>query len=71
MRDQLTIQEQMDHCLDSISEELHQLRFQSQEDGARMTAMSLQLEEVISLVEERSKVVGTDLEEANGHFDHH
>ena len=71
LRDQLSIQEQMDVCLDSLSEEVHQLHSQSQEDGAKMTAMSLQLQEVISLVEERSRVVGTNLEEVNGHFYHH
>ena len=54
-----------------MAEELHKLCYQSQGDGAKMAAISLQLQEVISLVEERSRVVGTDLEEVNGHFDHH
>ena len=36
-----------------------------------MAAMSLQLQEVMSSVEMRSKVVGRDLEEVNGHFDYH
>ena len=71
VRDQLTIQERMDAHLDSMAEEIHQLCPQSQEDGAKMAAMSLQLQELISLVEERSRVVGTDLEEVNGHFDCH
>ena len=61
----------MDILLDSLSEEVHQLHSQSQEDGAKMAALSLQLQEVISLVEEQSKVVERDLEEVNGHFDCH
>ena len=60
MRDQLGIQGRMDACLDSMSEELCKLCSQSQEDGAKMTVMSLQLQEVISSVEERSRVVRTD-----------
>ena len=71
MKDQLKDQELMASCLDSMSEELHQLCFQSQEDGAKMAVLSLQLHEVISGVEEQSKVVERDLEEVNGHFDHH
>ena len=70
MRDQLKVQEPMDTCLDSMSEELHQLCSRSQEDGARMAASSIQLQ-VISSVEARSEVVGRDLEEINGQFDHH
>ena len=71
MSDKLVIQERMDAYINSMSEELHQICSQSQEDGAKMTVMSLQLCGVISLVEERSRVVGTDLEEVNGHFDYH
>ena len=61
----------MDVCLDSLSEEVCQLCSQSQQDGAKMTAMSLQLQEVIFSVETRSEVMGRDLEEVNGHFDCH
>ena len=68
MRDQLAVQEQMDCRLDSISKEFCQLCPQSQEDGAKMAVMSLQLQEVMSSVEMRSKVVGRDPEEVNGHF---
>ena len=71
MRDQLKVQELMDVCLDSINEELCQLCSQSQEDGARMATSSIQLQEVIPSVGARSKVVGKDLEEINGQFDHH
>ena len=46
-------------------------RSQSQEDGAQLAALSLQLQELISLVEERSKAVERDLEEVNGCFDCH
>ena len=71
MRDQLKVQELMDTCLNSMSEELRQLHSQSQEDGAKMAVMSLQLQEVMSSVEMRSEVVGRDLEEVNGCFDCH
>ena len=71
MRDQLKVQELMDTCLDQRDEELHQLHSQSQEDGAQLAALSLQLQELISLVEERSKVVERHLEEVNGCFDCH
>ena len=53
------------------SEELCQLCSQSQEDGAKMAASSIQLQEVISSVEATSDVAGRDLEEVNGWFDHH
>ena len=33
--------------------------------------LSLQMQELISSVESRAQVVGKDLEEINGHFDHH
>ena len=71
MWDQFVIQEQMDCCLDSTSEELQQLCSQSQEDGAKMAALSLQLQEVMSSFEVRSEVVGRNLEELNGCFDCH
>ena len=71
IRDRLVVQERIDACLDSLSEELCQLHSQSQEDGAKMAAMSLQLQGVISSADERSRVVGTDLEEVNGHFNCH
>ena len=61
----------MDLCLDQRDEELCQLRSQSQADGAQLSALSLQMQELISLVESRAKVVGRDLEEINGWFDHH
>ena len=35
-----------------MDEELRQLRSQSQEDGAKLAALSLQLQEVISSMEE-------------------
>ena len=71
VRDQLGIQEQMDHRLESRDEELQQLRSQSQEDGAQLTALFLQVQELIASVKERSKVVERDLEEVNGRFNHH
>ena len=71
MRDQLKVQELMDCYLDFMSEELCQLYSQSQEDGAKMAASSIQLQEVISSVEARSDVVGRDLEEVNERFDCH
>ena len=71
MRDQLKIQELMDTCLDSRDKELCQLGAQLQEDGAKLAALSLQLQEVISGVDEQSRVVERDLEEINGRFDHH
>ena len=71
MRDQLKIQEHMDVCLDQRDKELHQLHSQSQANGAQITALSLQVQELISSVETRAKVVGRDLEEINGWFDCH
>ena len=61
----------MDICLDSRDEELCQLCSQSQADGAQLAVLSLQVQELISSVEARAKVVGRDLEEINGWFDHH
>ena len=71
MRDQLGIQEQMDCWLESRDEELRQLRSQSQEDGAQLAALSLQVQELIASVKERSEVVERDLKEVNGCFDHY
>ena len=71
MRELLKIQEGMDLCLDQRDEELRQLRSQSQSDGAQLVALSLQMQELISLVESRAEVVGKDLEEINGWFDRH
>ena len=67
----LKIQEDMDVRLDQRNKELHQLRSQSQSDGAQLAALSLQMQELISLVESRAEVVGKDLEEINGRFDCH
>ena len=64
-------QEGMDFLLEQRDEELHQLQSQSQVDGAQLAALSLQVQELISLVEARAKVVGRDLEEINGWFDCH
>ena len=71
MRELLKIQEEMDVCLDQRDEELRQLHSQSQVDGAQLAALSLQMQELISLVESRAKVMGKDLEEINGQFDRH
>ena len=71
MRDQLVIQEEMDCHLDSRDEELRQLHSQSQEDGAQLSTLSLQVQELISSVKERAEVVERDLESVNGHFDCH
>ena len=71
MRDMLKVQEQMDIHLDKRDEELRQLQSQSQSDGAQLAALSLQMQELISLVESRAEVVGKDLEEINGRFDCH
>ena len=71
MRDMLKTQEGMDFCLEQRDEELRQLRSQSQVDGAQLAALSLQMQELISSVESRAEVVGKDLEEINGQFDHH
>ena len=69
MRELLKIQEGMDLRLDQRDKELHQLRSQSQSDGAQLAALSLQMQELISSVESRAEVVGKDLEEINGRFD--
>ena len=61
----------MDLCLEQRDEELRQLRSQSQSDGAQLAVLSLQLQELISLVESRAEVVGKDLEEINGRFNCH
>ena len=61
----------MDTCLDQRDEELCQLCSQSQSDGAQLAALSLQLQELISLVEKCSRVAERNLEEVNGRFDHH
>ena len=71
MRVQLEIQEGIDLRLEQRDEELRQLRSQSQADGAQLAVLSLQLQELISSVESRAEVVGKDLEEINGWFDHH
>ena len=71
LRDQLKVQELMDVRLDQRDEELCQLQSQSQVDGAQLAALSLQVQELISLVETRAEVVGRNLEEINGWFDHH
>ena len=71
MRDMLKVQELMDIQLDSRDEELCQLQSQSQADGAQLAALSLQIQELISLEEEQSKVVEKDLEEVNGRFNCH
>src|ERR1700743_3147810 len=71
MRAQLDIQEGIDLCLEQRDEELCQLRSQSQADGAQLAVLSLQLQELISSVESRAKVVGRDLEEINRWFDCH
>ena len=71
MRDQLKVQELMDVHLDQRDKELHQLHSQSQADGAQLAALFLQVQELISSVEARAEVVGKNLEEINGQFDHH
>ena len=71
MRDMLRTQEGMDLCLEQRDEELRRLQSQSQVDGAQLAALSLQMQELISSVESRAKVVGKNLEEINGQFDHH
>ena len=71
MRDQLKVWELIDTRWDSRDEELHQLWSQLQDHGGKIAALSLQLQEVISSMEEQSKVVERDLEEVNGRFDHH
>ena len=71
MRSLLEIQEGIDLRLEQRDEELRQLRSQSQANGAQLAALSLQLQELISSVESRAKVVGRDLEEINGRFDRH
>ena len=71
MRDMLKIQEDMDVRLDQRDEELRQLHSQSQVDEVQLAVLSLQMQELISSVESRAEVVGKDLEEINGRFDHH
>ena len=58
MRDVLKVQELMDLQLDQRDEELRQLQSQSQADGAQLAALSLQVQELISLVETQAEVVG-------------
>ena len=67
----MEIQEGIDLRLEQRDKELRQLWSQSQADGAQLSALSLQLQELISSVELRSEVVGKDLEEINGWFDRH
>ena len=67
----LKTQEGMDLCLEQRDEELCQLRSQSQAGGAQLAALSLQMQELISLVESRAEVVGKNLEEINGRVGHH
>ena len=71
MEDKLKVQELMDVCLNQRDEELRQLCSQSQADGAQLAALSLQVQGLISSVEARAKVVGRDLEEINGWFNHY
>ena len=71
MRELLKIQEGMDLCLDQRDEELCQLCSQSQLNGAQLAVLSLQMQELISLVESRAEVVGKDLEEIYGWFNCH
>ena len=66
MRVQLEIQEGIDLRLEQRDEELRQLRSQSQADGAQLAALSLQMQELISSVQSRAKVVEKDLEESTG-----
>ena len=67
----LKAQEGMDFRLEQRDEELRQLWSQSQVNGAQLAALSLQMQELISLVEARAEVVAKDLEEINGWFDRH
>ena len=67
----LRTQEGMDLRLEQRDEELRQLHSQSQVDGAQLAVLSLQMQQLISSVESRAKVVGKDLEEINGQFDRH
>ena len=71
MRDQLQVQETMNFCLGSMTEETWQLCSQSQKDGVKLAVIALQVQEVISSMEERARTVGTNLEEVNSHFDYH
>ena len=71
MRGMPQVQEDMDIRLEQRDEELWQLQSQSQVDEAQLAVLSLQMQELISLVESRAKVVGKDLEEINGRFDCH
>ena len=71
MRSLLEIQEGVDLRLEQRDKELRQLRSWSQADGAQLAVLSLQLQELISSVESRAEVVGRNLEEINGRFDHH
>ena len=71
MRGLLEIQEGIDLRLEQRDKELQQHCSQSQSNGAQLAALSLQLQELISLVESRAEVVGRDLEEINAQFDCH
>ena len=70
MRDMLKVQELMDIRLDQRDKELRQICSQSQADGAQHAALSMQVLELISSIKARAEVVGRDLEEINGWFDH-
>ena len=61
----------MDIHLEQRDKELHPICSQSQVDGAQLAALSLQVQELISSVEARAKVVGKYLEEISGQFDCH
>ena len=68
MRELLKIQEGMDVCLDQRDEELRQLRSQSQSDGAQLAALSLQMQELISLVESRAECHGMTFSNLSFHL---
>ena len=67
----MKVQEAMDVHLDQRDKELLQLCSQSQEDGAQLATLLLQVQGLISSVKERAKVVERDLEEVNSRFDRH
>ena len=64
----LKVQKLMDIFVDQRDEELHQLCSQSQADGAQLAVLSMQVQELISSMEARAKIVGRNLEEINGQF---
>lgn len=63
MRDQLKVQELMDHHLDFLAEESHELSFSKPGGWAWINQLSSQIQELIKASGTREQVIERDLEE--------